>query len=58
MLSKELLRTIYVVAEAGNFSVAAEKLYKVPSAVSYTIKKAEEELGIVLFEKVGRNIKY
>lgn len=57
MLSKELLRTIYVVAEAGNFSVAAEKLYKVPSAVSYTIKKAEEELGIVLFEKVGRNIK-
>lgn len=56
MLSSEMLKIIHTVASYGSFSTAAEQLYKVPSAISYSIKKAEEELGFSLFDRSGRKI--
>lgn len=56
-LSKESLKTIHIIASSANFSVAAERLNRVPSAVSYTVKKLEEELGFDLFDRSGRQVK-
>lgn len=56
-LSPDVLKLIHTIAETGNFSIAAEKLYKVPSAISYTIKKVEDELGVTLFDRSGRQVK-
>ncbi|OED83610.1 LysR family transcriptional regulator [Vibrio breoganii ZF-55] len=35
----------------GSFAAAAESLYKVPSALTYTIKKLEDEVGTPLFDR-------
>ncbi|MGF1791693.1 LysR substrate-binding domain-containing protein [Photobacterium profundum] len=56
-LSKKSLKTIHVIAHSGSFAVAAERLNRVPSAVSYTVKKMEEELGFSLFDRTGRQVK-
>ncbi|EJE4203773.1 MULTISPECIES: LysR substrate-binding domain-containing protein [unclassified Vibrio] len=56
-LSKESLKTIHVIANSGSFAVAAERLNRVPSAISYTVKKLEEELGFALFDRTGRQVK-
>lgn len=55
-ISDETLRVIHLVARHQSITVAAEQLNKVPSAISYTIKKAEESLGVVLFTRKGRYI--
>ena len=44
-ISDETLRVIHLVARHQSITTAAEQLNKVPSAISYTIKKAEESLG-------------
>lgn len=41
-ISDEMLRVIHLVARHQSITTAAEQLNKVPSAISYTIKKAEE----------------
>ncbi len=55
-ISDETLRVIHLVARHQSISIAAEQLNKVPSAISYTIKKAEESLGVALFTRKGRYI--
>lgn len=55
-ISDETLRVIHLVARHQSITVAAEQLNKVPSAISYTIKKAEESLGVALFDRKGRYI--
>ncbi|EFE8357451.1 LysR family transcriptional regulator [Escherichia coli] len=45
-ISDETLRVIHLVARHQSITTAAEQLNKVPSAISYTIKKAEESLGV------------
>ena len=39
-ISDETLRVIHLVARHQSITTAAEQLNKVPSAISYTIKKA------------------
>ena len=56
-LSKESLKMIHVIANSGSFAVASERLNRVPSAVSYTVKKLEQELGFSLFDRTGRQVK-
>lgn len=41
------------IARNGSFALAAEELHKVPSALTYTINKLEEQLGLVLFDRKG-----
>lgn len=50
------LRYFVEVAEREHVSEAAEHLHIAQSAISRQIARLEEELGVMLFEKVGRNI--
>lgn len=51
------LRYLIEVAERQHVTEAADNLNVAQSAVSYQITKLEEELGVKLLERVGRNIK-
>ena len=54
----ELLQLKYFkdAAELENFSNAAKKNMVPQPSISYAIKKLEEELGVRLFDRTGRNI--
>lgn len=52
-LSLEALEVIDMIDRKGSFAAAAEALYRVPSALTYTIRKLEEDLGIDLFDRSG-----
>lgn len=52
-LSIEALEVIDAIARKGSFAAAAESLFKVPSALTYTVRKLEEDLGVSLFDRSG-----
>jgi DNA-binding transcriptional LysR family regulator len=47
------LRALNAIVETGSFAEAAKKLHKTQSAISYAVKKLEEELGVELFDRSG-----
>jgi len=51
--SEENLRVVQMVARYQSITAAAERLNKVPSAISYTVRKLEETLGVQLFTRKG-----
>jgi LysR family glycine cleavage system transcriptional activator len=51
------LRTFCIAARHESFRVAAAELFITSSAVSHQIKSLEEELGVKLFERGGRELK-
>lgn len=52
-LSIEALEVIDTIARKGSFAAAAEALYRVPSALTYTVQKLESDLGVQLFDRSG-----
>ncbi|HEY3300280.1 MAG TPA: LysR family transcriptional regulator [Methylophilaceae bacterium] len=52
-LSIEALEVIDAIARKGSFAAAAESLFRVPSALTYTVKKLEEDLDVQLFDRTG-----
>ncbi|MCL1076862.1 LysR family transcriptional regulator [Parashewanella spongiae] len=56
MLSESLLNIIDTVSRLGSFTAAANYLNKVPSAISYSIKQVEDELGTPLFVRHHRSV--
>lgn len=54
--SYDTLRIFQAVAEAGGFTAAAEILHLTKGAVSYRIKRLEEELGFPVFTCLHRQI--
>lgn len=52
-ISLEALRALDAIQRKGSFAAAADELFKVPSALSYTIQKLEQTLGISLFDRSG-----
>lgn len=52
-ISLEALRALDAIQRKGSFAAAADELFKVPSALSYTIQKLEQSLGITLFDRSG-----
>lgn len=55
-VSTNQLRTFVTVARLLNFSRAAEVLYISQPAVSIQVRKLERQIGIPLFEQIGRSI--
>lgn len=56
LLDNDILRTFIAIAETGNFSTAAEVVFRTPSAVSMQIKKLEEQLKATLFLRDARSV--
>ncbi|EMJ9773329.1 MULTISPECIES: LysR family transcriptional regulator [Morganella] len=57
-LTLESLRVMDAIDRRGSFAAAAEELGRVPSALSYTMQKLEEELDVVLFDRSGHRTKF
>ncbi|NMH65490.1 LysR family transcriptional regulator [Shewanella salipaludis] len=53
-LNLDALRVLDAIDKKGSFSAAADALYKVPSALTYTVQKLESELGAKLFDRSGQ----
>lgn len=57
-LTLEALRVMDAIDLRGSFAAAADELGRVPSALSYTMQKLEEELDVVLFDRSGHRTKF
>ncbi|WP_254918492.1 LysR substrate-binding domain-containing protein [Cobetia sp. QF-1] len=53
-ITLDALRVLDAIDRRGSFASAAESLYRVPSTVSYTVQKLEEEMGVPLFDRSRR----
>ncbi len=52
-ISIEALEVMDAIDRKGSFAAAADSLYRVPSALTYTVRKLEADLGISLFDRTG-----
>ncbi|MDP1933024.1 MAG: LysR family transcriptional regulator [Gammaproteobacteria bacterium] len=50
-ITLEALRVLDAIDRRGSFLAAADALFKVPSALTYTVQKLESELGVSLFDR-------
>lgn len=57
MLDRHHLAIIRAVVEYGTLTKAAESLFLTQSALSHTIKKIEDQLGVALWYKEGRRLR-
>lgn len=48
------LRSLVAIADAGGFSIAAERLFITPSAISHQMRDLETELEVELFDRDSR----
>lgn len=51
------LKYFVAVAKEGNFTKAAQKLYVSQPTISKMVKSIEDELGVVLFDRTGKQAK-
>ena len=54
MIDLRTLNVFVVASECGSFTLAAERLGRTQSAVSQAIRQLEEDLGVVLIDRVTR----
>ena len=47
------LQVIDAIERKGSFAAAAKELERVPSAITYVVRKLEDDLGILLFDRSG-----
>jgi len=52
-LSLDALLVLDAIQRQGSFAGAAERLHRVPSAITYTMKKLEQDLDTPLFNRSG-----
>ncbi|WP_020653368.1 LysR substrate-binding domain-containing protein [Massilia niastensis] len=55
-LSLDALQIIETIARKGSFASAAKELFRVPSTISYTVSKLEDDLGVRLFDRFGPKV--
>jgi DNA-binding transcriptional LysR family regulator len=55
-LSLEALQIVDAIDRRGSFSRAAQELHRVPSTISYTVARLEEDLDLQVFERNGPRI--
>ena len=53
-ISLDAIEVIDAIERRGSFASAAEELTRATSAISYTVQKLEEQLGVTLFQRQGR----
>ena len=53
-LTLEALEVLDAINRKGSFAAAAAALYRVPSAITYSVQKLEQDLGVILFQREGR----
>src|ERR1700684_3376640 len=51
------LRYVCAIADTGNFSRAAERCQVAQPSLSQQVLKLEEDLGVKLFDRLGRSIR-
>jgi len=56
LLELDLLKTLVAIAETGNFSSAAEVVFRTPSAISMQVKKIEELVDRPVFVRDSRSV--
>jgi len=52
-LTLDAIAVLDAIDRKGSFAAAAEALHRVPSAITYTIQKLEQDLGIKVFDRAG-----
>jgi DNA-binding transcriptional LysR family regulator len=52
-LTLDALRVLDAIDRRGSFAAAAAELHRVPSAITYTVRKLEEDLDVQLFDRSG-----
>jgi DNA-binding transcriptional LysR family regulator len=50
-ISLEALQLVDAIARRGSFAAAAQELGRVPSAVTYAVRRLEDELDVLLFDR-------
>lgn len=55
-LSLEALQIVDAIDRRGSFSAAGKELHRVPSTISYTVGKLEDDLGVQVFERNGPKV--
>ncbi|WP_148861727.1 LysR family transcriptional regulator [Marinobacter fonticola] len=53
----DALKVLDAIDRRGSFAGAAAELFRVPSAISYTVQKLEDDLGIDIFDRSGHRAK-
>ena len=56
-LTLDALAVLDAIDRRGSFAAAAEELHRVPSAVTYTLQKLEQDLDVTLFDRSGHRAK-
>lgn len=54
-MDTELLKTLVAIVDHGSFQRAAMQTFRTPSAISMQMKRLEEQVGVALFYKQGRD---
>lgn len=52
-LTLDALLVLDAINREGSFAATAEALHRVPSAITYTMKKLEQDLEVSLFDRSG-----
>ncbi|AXK38185.1 LysR family transcriptional regulator [Crenobacter cavernae] len=52
-LSLDAMAVLDAIEREGSFAAAAQALCRVPSTITYTIQKLEQDLGVTLFDRSG-----
>ncbi len=52
-LSLDSLAVLDAIDSHGSFAAAAEALHRVPSAITYSVQKLEEDLGLQVYDRSG-----
>ncbi|CDI04746.1 Transcriptional regulator, LysR family [Candidatus Competibacter denitrificans Run_A_D11] len=55
-LDPDLLRTFVAIVDTGGFTLAARQVHRTQSAISMQVRRLEETLGRVLFQRDGRGV--
>lgn len=58
VLTLDALQVLEAIDRRGSFAAAAIELDRVPSAITYTVRRLEESLDVLLFDRKGRRARF